>query len=118
MRPDFVFRHANRARAIDQFSEFLRLAVVHDSDVAFSPEYSCPWKVLENAIVLQTLPKAGKLWILGCEAISRDDLQNVIAAHSNIEWIYEPIPTGAGRFLDVLAYVTKADATAGGPIRM
>jgi hypothetical protein len=105
-RPDFV-GHANQREAASQFSAFLRLALEKDCDLVLSPEYSCPWQVLTNAIANQCLPQAGKVWILGCEAITRDKLLAVIAAHTDVVWIHEPIPEHAAGFLDVLAYVTK-----------
>jgi hypothetical protein len=112
-RPDFI-GHADRHSAVSQFSDFLRLAVEKNCDLVLSPEYSCPWEVIRKAITQQSLPRAGKIWILGCESITPDELQTIIAAHGNVIWIHEPIPAGAGRFLDVLAYITKAEATAGG----
>jgi hypothetical protein len=113
VRPDFV-GNADRRAAVSKFSDFLRLAVEKDCDVVVSPEYSCPWEVLTKALVDQSLPQAGKIWMLGCEAITPNDLQAAISAHANVVWIHESIPAGAGRFLDVLAYVTKAEATTGG----
>ena len=112
-RPDFI-GHADHPSAVSQFSDFLRLAVEKNCDLTLSPEYSCPWEVLRNVIAQQLLPPAGKLWVLGCEAITPNDLQTVIAAHPDVKWIHEPIPAGAGGFLDVLTYITKAEATVGG----
>src|ERR1700724_193429 len=69
-RDDFI-GHADHAAAVSQFSDFLRLAVENDSDVVLSPEYSCPWEAMTQAVKEKTLPKSGKLWVLGCEAITR-----------------------------------------------
>lgn len=105
--------HTNRTVAESKFSEFLRLAFEKNCDLILSPEYSCPWGILEAAIAQHSLPKMGKMWILGCESITRDQLQQFIAKHQDIIWITGDIPSGAGQFLDVLAYVTKAKSTAG-----
>ena len=105
--------HTNRTVAEVKFSEFLRLALDKNCDLALSPEYSCPWHVLEAAIAQHSLPKMGKMWILGCESITRDQLHQFIVKHQDIVWITGDIPSGAGQFLDVLAYVTKAKSTAG-----
>jgi len=43
--------------AVRKFSDFLRLALEKDCDLALSPEYSCPWEVLSNA--LKTHPMGG-----------------------------------------------------------
>jgi len=111
VRNDFL-GHADRSTAKRQFSNFFRLAVERDCDLALSPEYSCPWAVLSDAITRRLLPQMGKIWMLGCEAIAPNDLQAVISAHTDVKWIYENIPNGVG-FLDVLAYITKAETTAG-----
>jgi hypothetical protein len=111
LRPDFI-GHADPQTAVSQFSDFLRLAIEKESDVVLSPEYSCPWEVLTNAITQQSLPQAGKIWMLGCEAITPNDLRAVISAHANVVWIHEPIPAGTGRFLDVLVYATKTETTS------
>ena len=107
-RPDFI-GHTNHLVAMSQFSDFLRLALEKDSDLVLSPEYSCPWEVLTNALAHQSLPRAGKMWMLGCEAITPNNLQEVISAHLDVVWIHEPIPNDTSGFLDVLAYVTKAE---------
>lgn len=112
-RPDFI-GHANKPAAMSQFSDFLRLAIEKNCDLVLSPEYSCPWEVLTNALAHQSLPLVGKIWILGCEAITSNNLQAVISAHPNIVWIHEPIPDDTSGFLDVLAYVTKAEEITDG----
>ncbi len=112
-RPGFV-GHADHAAAVAKFTAFLQLATQSNCDLALCPEYSMPWDVLTQAIVASTLPQEGKLWILGCEAITREALAAFIAAHPQVDWIHEPIPAGAGTFLGVLAYATKAQAIAGG----
>lgn len=113
VHPDFV-GHADQASAIDKFNSFLELAVEQNCDLAITPEYSCPWEVVTRAIAENKLPAQRKLWILACEAITPQQLRGIIAAHSNVIWIHEPIPAGAGQFLGVLAYVTKAEADTGG----
>jgi hypothetical protein len=112
-RHDFI-GNADRLVAISKFSDFMRLAVENACELVLSPEYSCPWEVLGNAIEQQNLPQSGKLWMLGCESITPAELNGMKAAHRNVEWIHEPIPAGNGGFLDVLAYLTKAEAIQGG----
>ena len=112
-RPDFI-GHGNQIAARSQFSDFLRLAFEKDCDLVLSPEYSCPWEVLTNALAHQSLPRAGKIWMLGCEAITSSNLQAVISAHPDVVWIHEPIPDDTSGFLDVLAYVTKAEGRTDG----
>jgi len=68
---------------------------------------------LRRAIEDNILPNEGKLWILGCEAITPDQLRAVIAVAGNVIWIHEPIPTTAGRFLNVVCYLFKTKSKSG-----
>jgi hypothetical protein len=110
--PDFV-GHADRNRAIAQFTAFLDRARQLNSDLVLSPEYSFPWEVLRAAITAAHLPAAGKLWIFGCEAITPAQLRQTIASHPQVEWLSEAIPNGPGRFLNVLVYLTRTETDAG-----
>jgi hypothetical protein len=112
VKDDFI-GHADRAVAASKFSEFLRLGLEKNCDLLLSPEYSCPWDVLADAIATNSLPKMGKIWLLGCESITPDQLNQFTAAHDKVLWLHEPIHSETGEFLDVLAYVTKAQTIAG-----
>lgn len=112
LRDDFV-GHADHESAVKKFDHFLKLAVEKNCDLTLSPEYSCPWDCLQRAIAGNTLPKEGKLWILGCEAITPDQLRAVMAAAGNVIWMHEPIPTTAGHFLNVLCYLFKTESKSG-----
>jgi len=105
--------HTDHATAVAKFSAFLNLAIEKDCDLALSPEYSCPWDVLGSAISNNSLPKMGKIWSLGCESITPDQLDAFIATHSNVVWIREPLSTITGQFFDVLAYITKTKNITG-----
>lgn len=109
---DFI-GHADHAAAASKFSAFLCLAIEKNCDLVLSPEYSCPWDVLGNAIAKNSLPKMGKIWALGCESITLAQLDKFISAHPNVVWIKESIPTVTGQFFDVLAYITKTKKITG-----
>lgn len=109
---DEFLGHAAHDLAISKFDHFLRLAVEKNCDLVLSPEYSLPWDSLQTAIANNNLPDEGKLWILGCEAITPDQLRTFEAANDMI-WIHEPIPTTAGRFLNVVCYLFKTKSKAG-----
>ncbi len=109
---DDFLGHAAHDSAVRKFDHFLRIAVEKDCDLVLSPEYSLPWDSLQTAITNNNLPDEGKLWILGCEAITPDQLRAFEAAN-DIVWIHEPIPTTAGRFLNVVCYLFKTTSKAG-----
>jgi hypothetical protein len=105
--------HSDRATAVSKFSAFLAYAAQHGCDFVLSPECSFPWEVLESALRAGRAPAEGKLWALGCETITPNKLVEVIQRNSNFDWIHEDIPQGAGKFLNVLAYVTATHNTSG-----
>lgn len=56
--------------------EFLRSAVDAKADLVITPEYSLPWQVLEDIVLNRTVePRNSKLWCLGMEGISFDNLE-------------------------------------------
>jgi predicted amidohydrolase len=110
---DEFLGHAAHGLAISKFNHFLRLAIEKNCDLVLSPEYSLPWASLHTAIANDSLPGEGKLWILGCEAITPDELRTFKAAANNIIWIHEPIPNTAGKFLNAVCYLFKAKSKAG-----
>ena len=65
--------HAEKAEG------FIREAYDRKADIVISPEYSFPWDTLEKIIEDKTLqPKNGKLYCLGMEGISCEELINFI----------------------------------------
>jgi len=112
LRDDFV-GHESHDSAIQKFNHFLRLAVEKNCDLVLSPEYSLPWDSLQHAMANNNLPGEGKLWILGCEAITPDELRTFEAGAKNMIWLHEPIPTTAGKFLNVVCYLFKTKSKAG-----
>lgn len=59
--------------------EFLRSAVDAKADLVITPEYSLPWQVLEDILLNRTVePRNSKLWCLGMEGISFDNLEAFI----------------------------------------
>ena len=105
--------NANRAQAIKKYFRFLQDAAVANADLVLSPEYSCPWKSLEDALAENLFPGAGKLWALGCESITPDELSALRQRHSDVAWICETPAAALGKFLDPVCYLLKTQTTAG-----
>lgn len=56
--------------------EFLNFAKAEKIDVVITPEYSVPWDVLDEVIKSDAMwPQKGKLWCIGLEGISGDELE-------------------------------------------
>lgn len=104
-------RDAALARA--KHRAFLALGVQHDPDLLVTPEYSCPWDILEESINANRAPSAGKMWVVGCEAISRADLElRRGRAPANVKWIYEDLDaldwSAGAAFLDPACIVFRS----------
>jgi predicted amidohydrolase len=65
--------------------EFLELARARGAHLAVTPEYFLPWTALTGAITDGVTPAADALWVLGCESVTQDRLeqfkQDIAAAH-------------------------------------
>lgn len=100
-----------------KFKAFFNLAIDKKVDVAITPEYSCPWKVVTELIENDNLPNCGKLWVIGCESIKPKELKEIIEYYRNKEngyndltWICEEDKLSSitdKQFLDPLCYIFK-----------
>ncbi|EKS34240.1 hypothetical protein [Afipia broomeae] len=106
--------HRHAAKADSQFSAFLRCARNSAADICVTPEYSMPWSVLLASLKSNVSPAAGKIWVLGCESISYQDLvQLKVDNEKSMSIIFEDLSSAPGRFLDPLAYVFQATSSDG-----
>lgn len=107
--------NANRGLAIRKFTAFLENAASTNADLALTPEYSCPWRSIENALAAGHFPAPGKLWALGCESITPAQLDALRQRHPDIEWICEPLAVAPGKFLDPVCYLFTTKTNSGVP---
>ncbi|RZJ51250.1 MAG: hypothetical protein EOO19_01190, partial [Chryseobacterium sp.] len=102
----------NMADSTVKFRSFLDLACSEHPDLVMTPEYSCPWanirEILDDS---EKWPAEGKLWALGSESITPEQLTG-FATHYRSDQIvvhYDAgIFGGNGIFLDPLVYLFKA----------
>jgi hypothetical protein len=110
---EFV-KNADEEAAKLKHLSFLKLASAEHADLVITPEYSCPWSVVEEAIESMVLPDEGALWVLGCESITVVGLRALMGRLTSIKWICEEIPAWAGgRFLDPICYLFHARDNTG-----
>ena len=72
-------------------------------DLLLTPEYSTPWTSISNLINNNFFPEPHKMWVLGCESIQPEELEEFKQAHNEVKWICEDIGTNlvAGKnFID------------------
>jgi hypothetical protein len=102
-------RNKDRKLANDQFSKYLSYAYEASLDIAVTPEYSTPWEVLKSLVQAGQVPKNGKIWILGCESITKAGLKKFTEElEDEVHVLYENIQESAQRFYSPLAYVFRA----------
>src|SRR5713226_4565344 len=102
--------HAARSECL----QFFRSAVDQHVDLAVTPEYSCPWSALENAITQEIVPAPGALWVIGCESTTLGELTALAARITpNCIFIHETPNTGTKHFLDPVAFVFQSKRYSG-----
>jgi len=106
-RPDFVGA-ANRTDHIAKVSCFLKLASESSAKLVVTPEYSCPWEVLEGALRDGLLPDEDALWVLGCEGIPLTEAAQIQQRTVGATWVGIPAPQDEQGFVDPLCYVFRA----------
>ena len=100
-------RHADQDSAIKLYKDLLNKASEHAVDLTVTPEYCLPWQILEEISETALNPKQGALWVLGCESITLDALEDFKTRRSleGIKVIYE-VPEAQNKdFLCPLVYV-------------
>jgi hypothetical protein len=117
VRDDFLGPE-DRVTAEAKFTQFLTLAAQRQPDLAFSPEYSCPWSSITAALQNDLGPGTGKLWALGAESVTRAQLEAVKQASPQIEWFHEQYPARPGQFFDPVVYFFTATTQQGAPQRV
>lgn len=109
-----AIQNERQESAHSKHSAFLRLASEQQPDLAITPEYSTPWKVIEESIGTGCVPKEGKLWVLGCESTTPDELEELTKNQPNVKWIVaKSTRTGKQSFLDPICYLFRATDAAG-----
>ena len=103
----------NASNVNDPFLKFFEMAKVKDVDLALTPEYSCPWEVITNIINdNQSHPSMGKLWVIGCESNSLNNLSQFKQDYENefITIYYDnELNENSGSFVDPVVYIFKSN---------
>ena len=106
-------RNTNAKLADQQYAAFLRIATETDADLVVTPEYSLPWRILQSFIEGDRGPTEGKLWGLGCESVTLDELTAFAANLADkATFIYEPLASDSNRFLNPFVYMFQTSTLA------
>lgn len=109
---DFIGNDAGN-NASDKFRDFFRLAKSQNVSLAVTPEYSCPWVLMKEIVENVDLqPTEGKLWAIGCESISKKEIEEFrlrIKSMKNIAIYFDDsiLPSDKS-FLNPLCYIFRS----------
>lgn len=91
----------------EKFEKFIHLSSNKNVSLTITPEYSCPWSLIERIILEGLLPGEESLWILGCQSITKQDLLN-IKKNSTVEVIFEKdVFKSTANFLNPVCYLFR-----------
>jgi hypothetical protein len=121
LNTDDGFSNNDTALSIAKFTSIIQLARESNSSLLVTPEYSCPWQVVSDTLADPTKhPANGKLWVLGCESITTNAIQQLrdeFDQTQNVKIIFEEnVLNGEGNFLDPLCYIFRTVNNAGASI--
>ena len=112
------FGNAEGTNCAGKCLDFLRIAKNEHVALTVTPEYSCPWAVVKEIFDEDILPDEGKLWVLGCESITKNDLNTFTQEYADGSLIihYEnAVMQRDGNFLDPVCYILKVRDVDGTP---
>lgn len=105
-------RIGNTNNSDSQFLSSIKLAKESEADLFMTPEYSCPWSVIEHILDDDNLlPNNKKLWVIGSESISLDKLALFKNQVENDQIIFKydvDISANGRHYVDPLVYIFRA----------
>lgn len=110
---------ANTDTSHKKFKLFFNKAIEKQVELAITPEYSCPWSIITELLKEGKFPDTENLWIIGCNSIKPNELNNIIISHPEITWIYDDILVNSkiisdpNKFFDPVCYFLNTKSTAG-----
>ncbi len=99
-----------------KYQDFFALAKNRNASMAVTPEYSCPWQVVESILNTQSLrPHLGSLWVVGCESITLEDFNKFIKKTKGlVKWHFETVVPNANQiFFSPVVYILHAQDDQG-----
>ena len=97
----------------EKFRKFINLARSKNVNLAITPEYSCPWNLIEEIIRDNLLPNENNLWVIGCQSITKENLRS-ISQNTSIDVIFdEDVLRATGNFLNSACYFFKTRNNTG-----
>lgn len=101
----------NQTDVTPALKAFISKALETNADLALAPEYCCPWTIVKDIIQEpDKWPQPGKLWVMGCESITLQELTVFQQTHhaSDVHVHFEEsVLTNNKNFMDPLVYLFR-----------
>lgn len=108
---DNEVKNVNTTSIKSKYKQFFQKVNSDRRELVLSPEYSCPWDTL-LAQFDSNFPITGCIWVLGCESITIEKLNEIKTNNSDILFIHEDFSNldslGDRNFLDPIVYCFNA----------
>ncbi len=106
---DYFVRNVDENISMRKFRSFFTLAMESNADLVMTPEYSCPWKTIQEIISNDVLPQESKLWVIGCESIKVNEFLLITQGIEKVNWIFEDeiLEHTDNKFLSAICYIFK-----------
>ena len=111
--------NADKATATAKFTSLFTQAFAQQPQLLTTPEYSCPWPALEKMLQSNHWPVAGKVWVIGCESIRPNELDELRNRYDMITWLVPAYTAELDQvFLDIACICLNATAADGTEARI
>jgi hypothetical protein len=111
--------NADHATATAKFTTFFAHASAQQPQILATPEYACPWPALEQMVQNNHWPAAGKVWVVGCESIRPNELEEFCNRYNMVTWLAPAYAAELDQvFLDIACICLNATAADGAEIRV
>jgi hypothetical protein len=105
--------------ATARFNSLFALAEKVRPQLLVTPEYSCPWSVIEQETHSDRWPATGSAWIVGCESIRLAELQQLADRCRDAIWLLPRCMPERGQvFLDCVCIFVRAQDIHGNDVRV
>lgn len=111
--------NADHATATAKFATLFAHAFSRQPKLLATPEYACPWPALEQMVQNNHWPAAGKVWVVCCESIRPNELEEFCNRCDEVTWLVPAYATELDQvFLDIACICLNATTADGTEIRV